>query len=124
MLENYCVFIYLQGSASAFHTPETEASILVWFSQSQSCKNAVDNTTLASGDHDWCVPVWNGPGCVTAHDLHIPDIAAQTWTLILRVCQSSWCAMKANLRAAPFSHVDRHSALKTTYPHRSIKNIK
>lgn len=53
--ENYCVFIYLQGSASAFHTPETEAAILVCFSQSQSCKNAVDNPTLASGDHDWCV---------------------------------------------------------------------
>lgn len=56
-----------------------------------------------------CVPVWNGPGCVTAHDLHIPVIAAQTWTLILRVCRSSRCAMKANLAAAPFSQLDRYS---------------
>lgn len=42
-------------TVSAFHTPETEASILVLFSQSQSCKNADDNTPLASGDRDWCV---------------------------------------------------------------------
>lgn len=100
---------------SVFHSPKVVRMLL-------TIPHWLQETTIGV-----CAPVWNGPGCVTAHDLHIPVIAAQTWTLILRVCQSSRCAVKASLTGLHLSVSwtdTRHGAWKTIYPRRSVKNIK
>lgn len=74
------------------------------FTISKLLKTQSTIKTPASGGRAWCV-------CVCSPFAHTWHCCVNLDSVVQRVCQSSRCAMEANLTAAPFSRTDtRHGA--------------